>query len=174
MEKPCKISYSRFGDPLNCFSLGNSIRWSQKNRGIWMRSVIGKNWNKSSIRLDTSSSNHQFAVLVLIDWRYIIQVFIDDIANSTKTEKNPCGYFFVPCKRIQDSLGFWIPSCRFRIAGTGFRTLWVEFGFRIPIVNGISDSLSCIPDSKTHFLAIRYSTSFIMLRRNLETFESSL
>ena len=55
-----------------------------------MRSVIGKNWNKSSIRLDTSSSNHQFAVLVLIDWRYIIQVFIDDIANSTKTEKSPC------------------------------------------------------------------------------------
>ena len=46
-----------------------------------MRSVIGKNRNKSSIRLDTSSSNHQFAVLVLIDWSYIIKVFIDGIAE---------------------------------------------------------------------------------------------
>lgn len=81
LKKPCKISYSRFGDSLNCFSLGNSIRWSQKNGGIWMWSVIGKNRNKSSIRLDTSSSNHQFAVLVLIDWSYIIQVFINGIAN---------------------------------------------------------------------------------------------
>ena len=27
---------------------------------------------------------------------------------------------FPPFKRIQDSLGFWIPSCRFRIPGTRF------------------------------------------------------
>jgi len=33
--------------------------------------------------------------------------------------------------------------------GTGFQHLSVELGFWIPIVSGIPDSLSCIPDSKT-------------------------
>ena len=42
-----------------------------------------------------------------------------------------------PCKGIQDSLGFWIPRCRFRISGSGFQTLSLEFGFRISIVIGI-------------------------------------
>ena len=51
--------------------------------------------------------------------------------------------------RWQDSLGFWIPHCGFRIPGTGFWYLSVELGFWIPIVSGIPDSLSCIPDSKT-------------------------
>ena len=55
---------------------------------------------------------------------------------------------FAPCKEIQDSVGFWIPRCRFRIPSTGFRTLSVEFGFQIPIVNGIRDPSSRIPDSK--------------------------
>ena len=50
--------------------------------------------------------------------------------------------FFAPCKGISDSLGFRIP-------GTGFQYLSVELGFWIPIVSGIPDSLSCIPDSKT-------------------------
>ena len=49
-------------------------------------------------------------------------------------------------KRIQDNLGFWIPLRGFRIPGTGF--LSVELRFWIPIVSGIPDSLSCIPDSK--------------------------
>ena len=43
-------------------------------------------------------------------------------------------------KGMQDSVGFWIQCYRFQIPGTGFRTLSVEFGFRIPIVNGIPDS----------------------------------
>ena len=50
---------------------------------------------------------------------------------------------------IQDSLGFWIPCCGFRIPGTGLQLLSVEREFWIPIVSGIPDSLSCIPDSKT-------------------------
>ena len=50
---------------------------------------------------------------------------------------------------IQDSLGFWIPSRGFRIPCTGFQSLSVEVGLWIPIVSGISDSLSCILDSKT-------------------------
>ena len=54
-----------------------------------------------------------------------------------------------PCKGIQDSLGFWIPHRGFRIPGTGFQSLSVELGIWIPIVRGVSDSLSCIPDSKT-------------------------
>ncbi|CAH3168734.1 unnamed protein product, partial [Porites evermanni] len=46
---------------------------------------------------------------------------------------------------IQHSLEF----CRgFLIPGFGFQFLTVELGFLIPIVSGIPDSLSCIPDSK--------------------------
>ena len=41
-----------------------------------------------------------------------------------------------PYKGIQDSLGVWIPRC----------------GFRIPIVCGIPDSLSCILDSEAEDL----------------------
>ena len=54
-------------------------------------------------------------------------------------------------KRIQDSLGFWIAYCGFRIPGTGFQFLSLELIFWTPtaIVSGIPDSLSCIPDSKT-------------------------
>ena len=44
----------------------------------------------------------------------------------------------------QNSLGFWIPRSGFRISGT----LSVELGFRIPVVRGIPDSLSCNPDCK--------------------------
>ena len=43
-------------------------------------------------------------------------------------------------REYNDSLGFWIPPCGFRIPGTGFQSLLVEFGFLIPIVNGILDS----------------------------------
>ena len=46
-----------------------------------------------------------------------------------------------PCKEIQDSFGFWIPSHGFRIPGTGFQSLSVEIGFWIPIVSGIPDHL---------------------------------
>ena len=44
----------------------------------------------------------------------------------------------------QNSLGFWIPRSGFRISGT----LSVEHGFRISVVRGIPDSLSCNPDGK--------------------------
>ena len=44
-----------------------------------------------------------------------------------------------PRKGIQDSLGLWIPHRGFRIPSTGLRT---------PIVSGIPDSMSCIPNSK--------------------------
>ena len=58
-------------------------------------------------------------------------------------------HLFALCKGIQDRLGFWIPRCGFQIPGTGFQSLSVELGFWIPIVSGIPDSVSCIPDSKT-------------------------
>ena len=56
----------------------------------------------------------------------------------------------IPChEEIQDSLRFWIlRHGSVQISGTGFQSLSVELGFRIPIVSGIPDSLSCIPDSK--------------------------
>ena len=47
---------------------------------------------------------------------------------------------------IQESPGFWIPRRGFRIPGTGFQSFSMELGFWIPIVGGISDSLSCIPN----------------------------
>ena len=49
-------------------------------------------------------------------------------------------------KRIQESLGFWIPGCGFRIPDTEFLSLSVELGFRILIFRGIPDPISCIPD----------------------------
>ena len=39
--------------------------------------------------------------------------------------------------------------CGFRIPGTEFQYLSVELGFWTPVVSGISDSLSSIPDSTT-------------------------
>ena len=50
---------------------------------------------------------------------------------------------------IQDSLGFWIPRFRVPIPGTaGFRSLSVELGLRIPIINEIPASLSRIRDCR--------------------------
>ena len=45
-----------------------------------------------------------------------------------------------------------------RFPGTGFQSLSVELGFRIAIVSGIPDSLSCIPDSTSNFSQILDST----------------
>ena len=67
---------------------------------------------------------------------------------------------FASCKGIQDSLGFRIPHHGFQIPGSGFQSLSVELGFRIPIASGIQDSLSCIPDSKAQD---SYSTSINFL-----------
>ena len=54
-----------------------------------------------------------------------------------------------PCRRKrQDSNGFWIPRCGVQIPGTKFQSLSVKLRFWIPIVSGILDSLSCIPNSK--------------------------
>ena len=47
-------------------------------------------------------------------------------------------------KGIQESLEFWISKSRYWIPDS----LTVELGFLIPIVSGIHDSLSSIPDSK--------------------------
>ena len=62
-------------------------------------------------------------------------------------------------KGIQDGLGFWIPRRGFQIPGTGFQSLSVELGFWIPVVGGIQNSLSCIPDSgfdKQKFIGFPY------------------
>ena len=56
-------------------------------------------------------------------------------------------------REYNDSLGFWIPPCGFRIPGTGFQSLLVEFGFLIPIVNGILDSISKLfPESRFPYM----------------------
>ena len=70
-----------------------------------------------------------------------LEHFNTDVGNTL--------HLFALCKGIQDRLGFWIPRCGFQIPGTGVQSLSVELGFWIPIVSGIPDSVSCIPDSKT-------------------------
>ena len=56
------------------------------------------------------------------------------------------------CKGIQDmpgfSIPFRIPFNGFRISGAAFQSLSVELGIWIPILSAITDSLSCILDSK--------------------------
>ena len=49
LHKPIKITYSPVGYSLNCFSLCYSIRWSQKNRGIRMQSIMRR---ESSVSLE--------------------------------------------------------------------------------------------------------------------------
>ena len=58
-------------------------------------------------------------------------------------------FSITPYEEIQESLGFWITRCGFRIPGTEFQSLSVEIEFWIPIVSEIPDSLSCLPESKT-------------------------
>ena len=42
----------------------------------------------------------------------------------------------------------WILDRGFQIPDSWFQSLWVELGFWIPVVCGIPDSLSCLPDPK--------------------------
>ena len=58
------------------------------------------------------------------------------------------GALFVPLKRIQDSLGFWILDSGFFIRRTWILVFQSLVGFQIPIISGIPDSSCCIPDSK--------------------------
>ena len=55
---------------------------------------------------------------------------------------------YSPCKGIQDSIGFWIPRCGFRISRWWISVFVGGTWIQIAIVGGIPDSLSCIPDSK--------------------------
>ena len=59
---------------------------------------------------------------------------------------------FAPWKEIHNILGFWILRRGFQIPGYLFQSLSLELGFWIPVVSGIPDSLSCIPDSKVQDL----------------------
>ena len=59
-----------------------------------------------------------------------------------------CGYHAADSR-------FQIPDSRFQIPGTGFQPFSVELGLWIPIVSGIPDSLSCIPDSKAQDTGLR-------------------
>lgn len=64
-------------------------------------------------------------------------------------EKRWIEHLLAPCKKSYDSLGFWIPRYRFRIPGSGYRSLCprnLDSGFHSLVGSVI---LSCIPDSKT-------------------------
>ena len=47
------------------------------------------------------------------------------------------------------------------VLDTGFQSLSAKLGFWIPIVSGIPDSLSCIPDSKVQDFRFRISKAEI-------------
>ena len=74
--------------------------------------------------------------------------------------------FFAPCKGIQDSFGFWIPSRWFRIPGSGFQSVSVEFGFWIPIVSRIphSNKQKCPGFWNPDFLTWSYIGRIYLLR----------
>ena len=64
-------------------------------------------------------------------------------------EKRLIEHLLAPCKESCDSHGFWIPRHRFRIPGSGYRSLCsrnLDSGFHSLVGSVI---LSCIPDSKT-------------------------
>ena len=80
-------------------------------------------------------------------WLQELQLLQSDHAltpNKDCGEKSMQTYlsrpWFFPCKKIQDSVGFWTPRRAFRIPGTGFQSLSVKLRFWIPIVSGIPDS----------------------------------
>ena len=52
-----------------------------------------------------------------------------------------------PCKVIHGSLGCWIPDA-LSVENWTLDSMSMEPGFRIPIISGILDFLSWIPDSK--------------------------
>ena len=54
-------------------------------------------------------------------------------------------HVFVPKMNLLKSIH--VSPCKFHPADSGFQSLSLELGFWIPIVGGIPDSLSCIPDS---------------------------
>ena len=89
-----------------------------------------------------------FFIIIIIVKKIIT---VEDAKKKRTSKKIEAGKktMIIPCKEIQDSLRFWIlRRGSVQISGTGFQYLSVELGFRIPIVSGIPDSLSCSPDSK--------------------------
>ena len=83
----------------------------------------------------------------------LIQFFSGNYLDSVQS------YQKLRCFTWQESLRFWILNLGFRIQGTGFQSLSVKLGFWIPIVSGIQDSLSCIPDSKVRDSVFRNADS---------------
>ena len=89
-----------------------------------------------------------FFIIIIIVKKIIT---VEDAKEKRTSKKIEAGKktMIIPCKEIQDSLRFWIlRRGSVQISDTGFQYLSVELRFRIPIVSGIPDSLSCIPDSK--------------------------
>ena len=89
-----------------------------------------------------------FFIIIIIVKKIIT---VEDAKEKRTSKKIEAGKktMIIPCKEIQDSLRFWIlHRGSVQTSDTGFQYLSVELGFRIPIVSGVLDSLSCIPDSK--------------------------
>ena len=85
----------------------------------------------------------------------------------------------VPCKVIQDSLGFWIPRCGFQIPSTRFLIfLSVKVGYRFPMSVGFQIPLAeyripkpSIPDfAGKNFADSRFHKPKIPRLRNLDWF----
>jgi len=90
----------------------------------------------STIWVPSSSSRGRVSVKAQLPYCWKRMCF-EQTEGWTSRPKDWVTSRFRPCKGIQDSLEFWIPRCRFRISGSGFQTLSLEFGFWISIVIGI-------------------------------------
>ena len=70
--------------------------------------------------------------------------------------RQPLASHFAPCIGIQDTLGFWIPRCGFRIPVLRVSGTWIldsnrlrDFGFR-KLYSGFQSPGFWIPQSKFH------------------------
>ena len=143
---------------------GEGMRWGTDNFGFpYCPQIFRFSYYRRSQVFQTGSVNWWFPIsIATVPWlfRKIKKLCFFSTPPAQKNlwskklfrKTTRKSYFwnnsFTRWKRIQDSLGFWIPHRGFQIPGTGFQSLSVELGFVVPIFAGIPDSLSCIPDSK--------------------------
>ena len=114
---------------------------SAKIRIVFQANSVQVATNKSSI------VSQKMPGLICHRLEFKSSIVLNSMSKATQPSRPPPPQ--PPCKRKrQDSNGFWIPRCGVQIPGTKFQSLSVKLRFWIPIVRGILDSLSYIPNSK--------------------------
>ena len=78
--------------------------------------------------------------------KFTLQIPFSGLEHFNSDVANTCSPHVRESKTVLDS-GFHVVDSRFQVLDS--KSLSVGLGFWIPIVSGIPDSMSCIPDSKT-------------------------